>query len=168
MISANVRQGAAEEFSRKLKEGEPQKVHRAAAISLVTRAKVGLIHNTLIQLLLLTGASYSNTVPNVVDLTLMKSGHSAINPKLVECCSDGCPSGSFSHLHTGSLKLCQSDHQVLGHLPYQSPIAQFGQVASSRKSPGCPKLFPFKNYGGQCALGNPQCRNLSELCRQFL
>ena len=116
----------------------------------------------------------------------LPSGHSAIKPRSVECCSDGCPSGSFSHLHTGSLELSQSDHRVLGHLSYQGPcplpIAQFGQAASSRKSPGCSKLLPFKNYGGHCALGNLQCSRIffslprsvpqhnpvSELCRQFL
>ena len=31
-----------------------------------------------------------------------------------------------------------------------------GRVASSRKSPGCSKLLPFKNYGDHCALGNLQ------------
>ena len=30
---------------------------------------------------------------------------------------DGCPSGRISHLHRGTLELCQSDHQVFGHLP---------------------------------------------------
>ena len=90
-------------------------------------------------------------------------GHSAIKPRTVECCSDGCPSGSFSHLHTGSLELNLSDHRVLGHLSYQGPsplIAQFGWVPSSR-SAGCSKLLTFKNYGGHCALGNLQCsRNI--------
>ena len=28
------------------------------------------------------------------------------------------------------------------------PIAQFGWVSSSRKSPSCSKFLPFKNYGG--------------------
>ena len=44
------------------------------------------------------------------------------------------------------MKLCQSDHQVLGHLPDQGPsslIAQFGRAASSRKSLGGSKLIPF-------------------------
>ena len=48
--------------------------------------------------------------------------------------SDDYPSGSFSHLNTGSLEFHQSDQQVLGHLPYPSPpISQFGWMASSRK-----------------------------------
>ena len=45
---------------------------------------------------------------------------------------------------------CQSEHQVLGHLPDQSPsppIAQFGLAASSRRRLGGSKLLPFKNYG---------------------
>ena len=40
----------------------------------------------------------------------LPSDHSALKPRSVECCCDGCPSGSFSHLHTGSLELSQSDH----------------------------------------------------------
>ena len=49
-----------------------------------------------------------------------------------------------------------SDHRVLGHRSYQGPsplIAQFGQAASSMKSPGCSKPLPLKNYGGQCTIG---------------
>jgi hypothetical protein len=42
------------------------------------------------------------------------------------------------------------------------PIAQFGWVASSRKSLGGSKLFPFKNDGGHSVLGDLQC------CRTFL
>ena len=81
------------------------------------------------------------------------------------CCRDGCPSGRFSHLHRGTLELCQSDHQVLGHLPDQGPsppIAQFGWADSSRKSLGGSKLLPFKNDGGHYVLGDLQCsRNVS-------
>jgi hypothetical protein len=75
----------------------------------------------------------------------------------VECCRDACPSERFSHLHRGTLELCQSDHQILGHLPYQGPsppIAQFGRVASSRRSVGGSKLLPFKNDRGHCVLGD--------------
>ena len=60
------------------------------------------------------------------------------------------------HLHRGTLELCQSDHQVLGHLPDQGPsprIAQFGRAASSWKSLGGCKLLPFKNYGRPVFLG---------------
>lgn len=42
--------------------------------------------------------------------------HSAIKPRSIEGCSDVCPSGTLSHLDTGSLDLSQSDHWVLGHL----------------------------------------------------
>ncbi|KAK6327106.1 hypothetical protein J4Q44_G00027510, partial [Coregonus suidteri] len=64
----------------------------------------------------------------------------------------------FSHLHRGTLELCQSDHRV--HLPDQGPsppIAQFGRAASSRKSLGGSKLLPFKNDGGHCVLGDLLC-----------
>ena len=47
------------------------------------------------------------------------SGHFSIKAWLVEYCRDVCPSGRFSHLHTGTLELFQSDHQVLGHIPNQ-------------------------------------------------
>jgi hypothetical protein len=75
------------------------------------------------------------------------SGHSTIKAGLVECCRVGCPSERFSHLHRGTLVLCQSDHWVLCHLRDQGPsppIAQFDRAASSRKSLGCSKLLPFK------------------------
>jgi hypothetical protein len=65
------------------------------------------------------------------------------------------PSGTFSHLHRGTLELCQIDHRVLGHLPDQGPcplIAQFVQAASSKKILGGSKLIPFKNDGGHCSL----------------
>ena len=78
----------------------------------------------------------------------LPSGHSTIK---VECSRDGCPFGSFSHLHRGTLELCQIDHRVLGHLPDQGPsplIAQFGRVASSRRRLGGSKLLPFKSDGG--------------------
>ena len=41
-------------------------------------------------------------------------------------------------------ELCQSDHQVLGHLPDQGhshPIAKFGKADSSRKTLGGSKLL---------------------------
>jgi hypothetical protein len=68
----------------------------------------------------------------------------------------GCHSGRFSHLHRGTLELCQSDHQVLVHLPDQGlspPIAQLGWTASSRKGLG--------GDGDHCVFGDLQfCRNV--------
>ena len=107
----------------------------------------------------------------------LPSGHYTIKAWLVEFCRDGCPSGRFSHLHRGTLELCQSDHQ--GPSP---PIAQFGWAASSRKSLDGSKRLPFKN-GGHCVLWDLQCcinwlvhfprsvprhDPVSELYRQFL
>jgi hypothetical protein len=57
------------------------------------------------------------------------SGHSTIKAWLVECCRDSCPSGRFSHLHRGTLALCQSDHWVLGHVPDQGPSPPMVQFA---------------------------------------
>ena len=107
-------------------------------------------------------------------MCLIPSSHSAIKPRLVECCSDGCPAQTLSHLHTGSL-LWQSDRQVLGHLSYEDPsphISQFGWASSPKNNPGCSKLLPFKNYGGNCALGNLQCSrilcSLPQICASTL
>ena len=86
-------------------------------------------------------------------------GHTTIKAWSVECCRDGCSSGRFSHLHWGTLELCQSDQQFLGYLPDQGPsppIAQFGRAASSRKRLGWSKHVPFKNDGGHCVLGDLQ------------
>jgi hypothetical protein len=44
--------------------------------------------------------------------------------------------------HFVEMRLCQSDHHVLGQLP-SPPIAQFGRAASSRKSLGGSKHLPF-------------------------
>ena len=65
-----------------------------------------------------------------------------------------------SHLHRGTLELCQSDHQGLGDPPDQGPsppLAQFGRADSSRKSLGGAKLLTFKNDEGHCVLGDLQC-----------
>ncbi len=116
----------------------------------------------------------------------LPSGHSAIKPRLVEGCSDGWLSTTFSHLPNASLELSHSDLWVLLYLSHQgsSPlIAQFGQTASSRKGSGRSKRLPFKDYGGHCALRNLKCsriffvtlarsvpcqNSVSELFRQFL
>jgi hypothetical protein len=69
-----------------------------------------------------------------------------------------------SPISTEELELCQTDHQVLGHLPDQGPsppIAQFCRAASTRKSLGGSKSLSFKN-GGHCVLGDLQC------CRNVL
>ncbi len=116
----------------------------------------------------------------------LPSGHSAIKPRLVEGCSDGWLSTTFSHLPNASLELSHSDLWVLLYLSHQGsspPIAQFGRTASSRKGSGRPKRLPFKEYGGHCALRNLKCsricfvtlarsvpchNSVSELFRQFL
>ncbi len=116
----------------------------------------------------------------------LPSGHSAIKPRLVEGCSDGWLSTTFSHLPNASLELSHSDLWVPLYLSHQGsspPIAQFGRTASSRKGSGRPKRLPFKDYGGHCALRNLKCsriffvtlarsvpchNSVSELFRQFL
>ena len=109
--------------------------------------------------------SYTEACQTPMGLSWLSSGHSTRKAWLVECCGDGCPSGRFSHLHSGTLTELQSDNRVLGHLPDQGPsppIAQFGWAASSGKNVGGSKLILFKNDGGHCVLGNLQC------CRHFL
>ena len=65
-----------------------------------------------------------------------------------------------SPISTKELWSSVSDHRVLGHLPDQGPsppIAQFGRVASSRKSLGGSKLLPFQNDGGHGVLVDLKC-----------
>ncbi len=84
----------------------------------------------------------------------LPSGHSAIKPRLVEGCSDGWLSTTFSPLPNASLELSHSDLWVLLYLSHQGsspPIAQFGRTASSRKGSGHPKRLPFKDYRGHCS-----------------
>ena len=105
---------------------------------------------------------------------LPSGNYLAIKPRSVECCSDGCPSGSSSR---------NSSAEPSGSWSPSPPLAQFGQAASSRKSHDCSKPLPFKNYGGHCALGNLQCSRIVSiafpksvswhnsvfvLCRQFI
>ncbi len=100
------------------------------------------------------------------------SGHSAIKPRLVEGCSDGWLSTTFSHLPNASLERSHSDLWVLLYLSHQGsspPIAQFGRTVSSTKGSGRPKRLPFKDYGGHCALRNLKCSriffvNLGQIC----
>ena len=64
-----------------------------------------------------------------------------------------------SPISRGTLELCPSDHQVIGHIPDKGPsppMAQFGRAASSRKSLGGSKLPPFKTDGGTCVLEDIQ------------
>lgn len=42
----------------------------------------------------------------------LPSGQPAIKVRLVESCSHGWPSGTYSHLHTESVEISQSDHWV--------------------------------------------------------
>ena len=90
----------------------------------------------------------------------------------------------FLHLHTGSLELSQTIGFLVTSLTQAllPRLLSLARAAISRKSLGSFKLFPFKNYGGHCALGNvqateffvefprsvPQHNPVSELSRQFL
>ena len=68
-------------------------------------------------------------------------------PDLMDCCRDGCPSGRFSHLHRGTLELCQRYHRVFGHLP------QFGWENSSRKSLRCSNFIHLRMIEATVFLG---------------
>ena len=84
----------------------------------------------------------------------LPSGHSTIKAWLMECCRDGWPSGRFSHLHRGTLELCQSDHRVLGHLPYQGPrlLSLVGRPSLGRVLV-VPNLFHLKMMEATVFLG---------------
>ncbi len=83
-------------------------------------------------------------------------GHSAIKPRLVEGCSDGWLSTTFSRLPNASLELSHSDLWVLLYLSHQGsspPIAQFGRTASSRKGSGHPNVFHLRIMEATVLLG---------------
>lgn len=87
---------------------------------------------------------------NVVSLDAFKApfGLWGVRLRSVQCCSDGWPSGTFSHLHTATGLLVGT---------YQEPfpqIDQFGWMSSSGKTPRCSKLW---YNGGCCAPRNLQC-----------
>ena len=84
------------------------------------------------------------------------SGHSTIKAWLVECCRDGCLSGRFSHLHRGTLELCQTDHCILGHLPDQGPsllFAQFGRAPALGQVLVAPDFFHLRMMEATVFLG---------------
>lgn len=71
---------------------------------------------------------------NVFCTVKLPRGHSAIKPRLVEGWSDGCLSGTLSHMPTASLELSQSDHltnvfNLLFHLPcFYALLSQFKSI----------------------------------------
>ncbi len=100
------------------------------------------------------------------------SGHSAIKPRLVEGCSDGWLSTTFSHLPNASLELSHSDLWVLLYLSHQGsspPIAQFGRTASSRKATVLLGTLSAAGIFFVTLVRSVPCHNsVSELFRQFL
>lgn len=65
----------------------------------------------------------------------------------------------------------QSDHWIIGHLPYKGPsppISHLRWPARSRKSPGGSKVLPLTDDRGQCAHWTLQdSRNVSVLFPQL-
>ncbi len=74
----------------------------------------------------------------------LSSGHSAIKPRLVEGCSDGWLSTTFSHLPNASLELSHSDlgffFTSLTKAP-SPPIAQFGRTPALGRVRVVPNVF---------------------------
>ena len=86
------------------------------------------------------------------------SGHSPIKPRLVKCCGDVAfwqvlPSQPRSSVVLSEWSLCSWSPPWSGP---SCPVAQFGRMASSRKSLGRSIFFPFPSDGADCALGNFQ------------
>lgn len=72
---------------------------------------------------------------------------------LMECCSNGCPSVSFSHFPKGNFDLIYSDHSV--NLVWPRPFFLSYSVwllIRSSKSLGAFKLLTFKNNAPCCSL----------------
>ncbi len=77
----------------------------------------------------------------------IESCHTAIKPRLVECCSDVCPSVDFSHLHIWSSSSTRVTIRFLVTTITKALLHQllrFEQMSSPRKSPGCFKLLPLR------------------------
>ena len=97
----------------------------------------------------------------------LPSGHFAMKPRSVEHCSDGCPSGSVSHLHTGSLELGQSDHRILSHLSYEALVPWLvslaGQAALGRTLV-VPNFFHLRIMEATVLLGTFHAADLPQIC----
>ncbi len=116
----------------------------------------------------------------------LPSGHSAIKPRLVEGCSDGWLSTTFSHLPNASLELSHSDLWVLLYLSHQGsspPIAQLAGRPALGRVLVVPNVFHLRIMEATVLLGtlsaaefffvtlarSVPCHNyVSELFRQFL
>ncbi len=86
----------------------------------------------------------------------LPSGHSAIKPRLVEGCSDGWLSTTFSHLPNASLELSHSDLWVLLYLSHQGsspPIAQFGRRSALGRVLVVPNVFHLRIMEATVLLG---------------
>ena len=77
-------------------------------------------------------------------------GHSAIKPRSMECW--------LSSISTKDL--WSSARVTIGFLVTPLTKAVLPQLLSLARHPGCSKLLPFKNYGGDSALGNLQCSRI--------
>ena len=63
---------------------------------------------------------------------------------MVECCTDGCPSVRFSHLHKRSLDLIHNDHWVFGYLFDQGPSSPITGRPDLGRLLLVPNLFHFR------------------------
>ncbi len=86
----------------------------------------------------------------------LPSCHSAIKPRLVEGCSDGWLSSTFSHLPKASLELSHSDLWVLLYLSHQGsspPKAQFGRRPALGRVLVVPNVFHLRIMEATVLLG---------------
>lgn len=91
----------------------------------------------------------------------LPSGQPAIKLRLVESCSHGWPSGTYSHLHTESMEISQSDYWV-SHLELLQPklFSVFLRTALKQVLVGSNFFLPFRSVGSRSAPRNFQeCQN---------
>ncbi len=84
----------------------------------------------------------------------LPSGHSAIKLRLVEGCSDGWLSTTFSHLPNASLELSHSDLWVLLYLSHQGsspPIAQLAGRPALGRVLVVPNVFHLRIWRPLCS-----------------
>ncbi len=71
----------------------------------------------------------------------IESCHTAIKPRLMECCSGVCPSVDFSYLDIWSWSSTRGTIRFLVATLTKALLHQLVSLASSRKSPGCFKCL---------------------------
>lgn len=105
-------------------------LHSIRQSPILTDVALG-VQSEVLYLCLISPESPLSAFSTEVTSTQKRSSHYTVKARLMEYFWDGYPYGRFSHLCRARLKLRQSSHWVLGHLPDQglsSPVTEFDQT----------------------------------------